>query len=97
MHITTKGGSSTQKKYATSMAEFCGEKLLGTRLFPKVSVEIQFVKNHNSKPINKDKQHPIPTGYCKYCDINLYGADKKPITACDLVDCTVYDPFSLIY
>ena len=45
MHITTKGGSSTQKKYATSMAEFCGEKLLGTRLFPKVSVEIQFVKN----------------------------------------------------
>ena len=58
---------------------------------------IQFVKNHNSKPINKDKQHPIPTGYCKYCDINLYGADKKPITACDLVDCTVYDPFSLIY
>jgi hypothetical protein len=48
---------------------------------------IQFTKKHNSDPINKDQQHPIPTGYCKYCQINLYGKDKKPITACDLVDC----------
>lgn len=48
---------------------------------------IQFTKKHNSDPINKDQQHPIPTGYCKYCQINLYGKDKKPITACDLVGC----------
>jgi len=48
---------------------------------------IQHTKNYNYKSKNKDKQHPIPTGYCKRCDINLYGKDKKPITVCDLDDC----------
>ena len=48
---------------------------------------IQHTKNYNYRSKNKDKQHPIPTGYCKRCDINLYGKDKKPITVCDLDDC----------
>ena len=58
---------------------------------------IKFVKKHNSMPKNRDKQHPIPTGYCSHCDINLYGDSKKPITACDLVDCKVCDLSSVIY
>ena len=57
---------------------------------------IQFIKDYNSKPKNKNKQHPIPRGYCKRCDINLYGRNKKPITACDLVGCKVCDLSSLI-
>jgi hypothetical protein len=48
---------------------------------------IQFIRNYNYKP--KNKKHPIPRGYCKHCDINLYGRKKKPITACDLVGCKV--------
>ena len=56
---------------------------------------IEHVKNHNSKPKNKNNQHPIPTGYCKQCEINLYGKNKKPITVCDLVDCKIYGLFSL--
>ena len=45
MHITTRGGSKTQKKYVKSMADFCGEKLLGSRLYPKIELRIELVKN----------------------------------------------------
>ena len=45
MHITTRGGSKTQKKYAKSMADFCGEKLLGSRLYPKIELRIELVKD----------------------------------------------------
>ena len=38
MHITTRGGSKTQKKYVKSMADFCGEMLLGSRLYPKIEL-----------------------------------------------------------
>tara|TARA_B100000242_G_scaffold281953_1_gene242777 strand:- start:459 stop:944 length:486 start_codon:yes stop_codon:yes gene_type:complete len=45
MHITTRGGTKTQKKYVKSMADFCGEKLLGSRLYPKIELRIELVKN----------------------------------------------------
>ena len=45
MHITTRGGSKTQKKYVKSMADFCGEMLLGSRLYPKIELRIELVKN----------------------------------------------------
>jgi len=45
MHITTRGGSKTQKKYVKSMADFCGEKLLGSRLYPKIELRIELVKH----------------------------------------------------
>ena len=45
MHITTRGGSKTQKKYVKSMADFCGQKLLGSRLYPKIELRIELVKD----------------------------------------------------
>ena len=45
MHITTRGGSRTQKKYVKSMADFCGQKLLGSRLYPKIELRIELVKD----------------------------------------------------
>ena len=45
MHITTRGGSKTQKKYVKSIADFCGEKLLGSRLYPKIELRIELVKD----------------------------------------------------
>ena len=45
MHITTRGGSKTQKKYVKSIADFCGVKLLGSRLYPKIELRIELVKD----------------------------------------------------
>ena len=45
MHITTRGGSKTQKKYVKSMADFCGQKLLGSRLYHKIELRIELVKH----------------------------------------------------
>ena len=45
MLITTRGGSKTQKKYVKSMADFCGQKLLGSRLYPKIELRIELVKD----------------------------------------------------
>ena len=45
MHITTRGGTKIQKKYVKSIADFCGEKLLGSRLYPKIELRIELVKN----------------------------------------------------
>lgn len=45
MHVTIRGGSARQKKYAISMAHFCGERLLGNRLYPKVELRIKLVKD----------------------------------------------------
>jgi len=43
MHIKIRGGSKSQKKYVRSIAEYCGEKLLGTKLYPKLELDIQLV------------------------------------------------------
>ena len=61
MHITTRGGSKTQKKYAKSMADFCGEKLLGSRLYPKIELRIELVKDL----MKKEKIYGEPYGKMK--------------------------------
>lgn len=43
MHITIKGGTSTQKKYAKSLAKFAGDKLMGKRLSNRVDLHIELI------------------------------------------------------
>ncbi len=49
MQVYVKGGTKTQKKYVKSIAQFCGEKLLGSRLDPKITVNIELKKDLMSK------------------------------------------------